>query len=239
MDMSNVISTGQDGLFQGRLDRKQAVGMVAFVAEKAKAMNDQLTLEMRNELKTLTDKLAVIDRKAEVFDKPEVEALEAAFQSFLNTSGVSTLLGAMSVSINGVNYSVSSVLDTLVGMDKILSKEILAVDNDELPTSVKFVLQDGYEVIMVYARVDDADTATTTITGTAGDWRGLPATDVIEFTRFSRTIPLMGEQYLDVRYNLKRTTNIMFDLTPMLDVAAPILSAAPDLNGDGVIGTPA
>ena len=237
-DMQNVLSTGQDQLLQSRLDRKQFVNLIDVVVQRAEASDNAITTEMRNAITAINQQLTVIDRKAEIFDKPETEALEAAFQTFLNTAGVSSLLGAMSVGINGTSYSVASVIETLVNADKIASREILALDADDLPTSVKYVLHDGYEVTVPYTRVDDADTGKITITGSTTDWRGLTATDTIEFNKLTTERVVFGAPYQDVRYNLTKTTNIMFDLTSMLAEAAEIASAAPDLDGDGVIGTP-
>jgi hypothetical protein len=237
-DMTNVLYTGQDNLLQSRLDRKQMVDFIATVADRAKAADDALTTEMHQALNLINQKLVVIDRKAEVFDKPETEALEAAFQQFLNTAGVSSLLGAMAVELNGASYSVSSVLNALVTADKIVSKEILAVDADELPTSVRYTLHDGYVVTVPYERTDDAITGKTTIIGSTADWHGLTATDTIEFQKLVTERQLFGAAYKDVRFNLTKTTNITFDLSNMLIDATPIASAAPDLDGDGVIGTP-
>ena len=237
-DMQNVLSTGQDQLLQSRLDRKQFVSLVETVAQRALANDDAITTEMRNALTLINQRLVVIDRKAEVFDKPETEALEAAFQTFLNTAGVSSLLGAMSVGINGTNYSVASVIETLVSADKIVSREVLALDADELPTSVKYTLHDGFEVVVPYTRVDDEVTGKAIFTGTTADWRGLTATDVIEFNKLTTERVLFGAPYADVRFNLTKTTNIVFDLTSMLAEATTIASAVPDLDGDGVIGTP-
>lgn len=237
-NMQNVLSTGQDQLLQSRLDRKQLVSLVEFVAEKAKINDDAITTEMRNALALINQKLVVIDRKAEVFDKPETEALEAAFQEFLNTAGVTSLLGAMSVSINGNNYSVASVIETLVSVDKIATREILGLDADDLPTSVKYTLHDGYEVTVPYVRSDNDALGKTIITGTTANWRGLTATETIEFNRLVTERVIFGSPYQDIRYNLTKTTNIMFDLTDLLAEATTIASAVPDLDGDGIIGNP-
>ena len=237
-EVVNVIDASQTAaLLQSRLDRNSLLGFIEAVGSEALLAHDTLSTALQNAVTTLTNEMAIVRKMAQVFDKPETEALEEAFTQFLSTSGVNDLLGSMSISLGGSSYSIASVINAIASADQVVSEEVVTEDPEGLPNRIRMTMQDGVTATLDAVRTDSPDGTTTMVF--SGTWRAMPAGMSITFKRNEVTKVVFGKNKLVTWYNKALTSNIVFDLTSSLAPAAAITSAAPDLDGDGVVGTPA
>ena len=243
MSRTHVINTKAADAIASKLNMQSQAALILKVHDAAKAKRDLLESDLRNQLTTIAAKAEEALAKAQVLDDFEKGQLEEAFTRFLSTSGLQTVLDAISISIDGKNYSITSVLNELLDSDAIADTDFSFDAVTGLLSSAKYTLQDGYIVNMAYTSevVKDADGNNTDdlkFTGRAGNWRGLVVEESFVYRQIKATLGIEGEAYSAIVDNqLIKYTPIQFDIVPFLQQSAPVVGAAPDLNGDGYIGT--
>lgn len=242
MTFKQILSTSAAQVMAQKLNAASQAALMQTVALRAKNAREAADLELRNLANAALAKANEALAKATVLDDFEKGQLEEAFVQFLTTSGLQSVLAAMSFNIDGQSYTLASVVEKLVQRDDI-EVEDFTYNADGLLDSAVYTLQDGYQVQMAYTRTDLVDQNTGLPTGdiqfdgTANNWRGFQVAERFTFRGVKQSMTIEGVAYEHIAdHQLVFRSHIQYDLTPLLTPATALNGSAPDLNADGVIG---
>ena len=243
MSRTHVVQTAAAQAAASKLNMQSQAALIMRVHDAAKSKRDLIEADLRNQLSEISAKAEEALAKAQVLDDFEKGQLEEAFTRFLSTSGLQTVLDAISIQVDGKNYSITSVLNELLDSDAVADTEFSFDAVTGLLSAAKYTLQDGYIANMSYTSEivkDDEgrDTNDLKFTGRCGNWRGLVVEESFTYRQVKSTVSIEGAPFdATIDNQLIKVTPIQFDITPFLQQSAPVVGAAPDLNGDGYIGT--
>lgn len=237
-----VVTTSAAQIMAQKLNAASQAAFIQTVAARVKAAREKIDIELQNQVSQALEKANEALTKAKVLDSFEQGQLEEAFVQFLTTSGLQSVLGAMSFNIDGQSYTLASVIERLVQSDKI-AEESFTFNADGFVDSAVYKLQDGYQAQMSYTRTDLVDPMTGLASGdiqfdgASNDWRGFQVAERFVFRLVKQTVSVEGVPYEHVTdHQLVFRSHIQYDITSLLTPAAPIAGNAPDLNGDGALG---
>lgn len=244
MAVNQVITTSALSAAIGKLNMQSQAALIMEMENRQRETRVITDTNLQNQLNVVALKATEALAKAQILDDFEKGQLEDAFQKFLTTSGLESLLGGMSITIGGEAYSLTSVLMSIVNADKI-AEEVFTFDSTTgLLTSAQFTLQDGYLANMTYTKTDvlDANTNLPTgdikFTGECTNWRGMTVNESFTIRPIKQTITIEGQPFETVVDNqLVKRTHIVFDITSLFEPATEITAAVPDLNANGTVGS--
>ncbi|OQX12810.1 MAG: hypothetical protein BWK73_13930 [Thiothrix lacustris] len=244
MAQNHVVTTSALSGAIGKLNMQSQAALIMEM-EKRQRENRVITdTNLQNQLTEVALKATEALSKAQILDDFEKGQLEDAFQQFLTTSGLESILGGMSITIDGEAYSLTSVLMSVVNADKIAEETFTFDQTTGLLTGAQFTLQDGYLANMTYTKTEVLDpntnlpTGDIKFTGECTNWRGITVNESFTIRPIKQTITIEGQPFETVADNqLVKRTHITFDITALFEPAVAITAAIPDLNANGAVGS--
>lgn len=242
MSFKQIVTTSAAQIMAQKLTAASQVAFIQAVAQRTKAAREKVDIELQNQVSQALAKANEALAKAKVLDSFEQGQLEEAFVQFLTTSGLQSVLAAMSFNIDGQSYTLSSVIERLVQSDKI-AEESFTFNADGFLDSALYKLQDGVQTQVSYKRTELLNPETglpsgdIQFDGASSNWRGFEVQERFVFRQIKQTTSIEGEAYEYVAdHQLVFRSHIQYDITNLLTAAAPVAGNAPDLNGDGALG---
>lgn len=242
MSFKQVVTTSAAQIMAQKLNAASQASFIQAVAQRTKAAREKVDVELQNQVNQALEKANEALAKAKVLDSFEQGQLEEAFVQFLTTSGLQSILAAMSFNIDGQSYTLASVIERLVQSDKI-TEENYTFNAEGLLDSAIYKLQDDVQVQVAYTRTELTSPETglpsgdIQFDGLSANWRGFEVRERFVFRQIKQTTSIEGEAYDYVAdHQLVFRSHIQYDITSLLTPATPAAGNAPDLNGDGAFG---
>lgn len=166
-------------------------------------------------LQALKEQMALIEEAANSLNKSELTQVQALLEKVVQNIDFGSILAKLKLTINGVDFDLQGLLETLAGADKLAAVHF-AYNSTDI-SGATFVLTSGEAVQFVCERNELNSGAQIEYVFKSSSWHGLPASFTLRFGKSSwkRTMcdRTVGLDTYDVVYE----SNIVFDLLAKAD----------------------
>lgn len=232
-----VATTDVVTTLQEKLNENSFYSLIGGIVDALQSTSGTASTELQDQINALATQLNTVQNEAAVLSTNELKQVEDALKQTLTNLEQNGFLGALCVSVGGQNYSIKDLVSRLAQVDKVVETEKVWNASFTEITSIKFKLEDGAIITFTPTIVEDDVSKNYTF---AGNWKGIDVSFVANFAKVSRTTSVGGAQQTSVEFVPVKSSNVVFSLTTGLSncVTVGVNDVVPDLNSDGVIGTP-
>lgn len=218
-----------------KLNESSMRGFLTSVTDTLNAQSGTDLTAIQNQINLINTHLSEVENEAKILSADELAQVEQALKDVLNNLQANGFLGLLCVDIGGQKFSIKDLVSRLVQADRVKEVENVWDANYENITQMRFKLEDDSIITFTPVVEDLADAKNYTF---SADWKGVPASFVINFAKVQRTVNVSGQSVSSYEYLLKKKSNVLFSITSGLGncVETSIDATVPDLNGDTLIG---